>query len=55
MIIQWNLVPSTLGEEDSLYRKDSLKIIISHSNNTSEEDNLSIVDKMAGPKVSFIQ
>ncbi len=33
--------------------------IISHSNNTfldlREEDNLSIVDKMAGPNVSFIQ
>ncbi len=34
-------------------------IIISHSNNTVldrwEEDNLFIVDKIAGPKVSFIQ
>ncbi len=38
--------------------KGQFIIIISHSNNTfldlREEDNLSIVDKMAGPKVSFI-
>ncbi len=34
-------------------------MIISHSNSTfldlREEDNLSIVDKTAGPNVSFIQ
>ncbi len=41
---------------DSLSRKDSF---ISHNNNTfldlREEDNLFIVDEMAGPNVSFIQ
>ncbi len=50
-------VEPTLWEEDSLSRRDSSscpKIIISHRP-PREEDNLSIVDKMAGLKVLFIQ